>query len=292
MASAVCGTTVRPHDSSMSDLRLVPGSRIRSGIQAVPQPLFGGIGFNPEPASTGLILPTSPVLDDIGTLWDPAKFAVARAPVVVGAVDPGTLWHDPWLLFGLPIKFPGSSYRVPIELEWLHEFLQLCINAEQLINADLDNYYAYLDVECSFVPPHHFQRLPGPHSDAIQGRRIQPKQPVEHFYATVSYDPTRFFVQPFDLADCNLETHYVNPVFAQQAHLKNVITHKAGEITLFDAYTIHEAIQSLRGGERTFVRLGFSTRQYDRLGNAHNPLFDYAWEMVPRPLPDLIGIPE
>ncbi|MES2199910.1 MAG: hypothetical protein V4489_07065, partial [Chlamydiota bacterium] len=33
---------------------------------------------------------------------------------------------------------------------------------------------------------------------------------------------------------------------------------------------------------RTFVRVIYSTRKYDRLGNAHNPAFDYEWEMVRR----------
>jgi thymidylate kinase len=33
---------------------------------------------------------------------------------------------------------------------------------------------------------------------------------------------------------------------------------------------------------RTFVRIIYSTRQYDRLGNTHNPAFEYQWDMVRR----------
>ena len=38
---------------------------------------------------------------------------------------------------------------------------------------------------------------------------------------------------------------------------------------------------------RTWIRLSFEVRKFDRLGNAHNPMFDYDWEMVSRDIESL-----
>jgi len=35
-------------------------------------------------------------------------------------------------------------------------------------------------------------------------------------------------------------------------------------------------------GFRTFLRISFDVKEFDRLGNTLNPLFDYKWEMTPR----------
>lgn len=53
---------------------------------------------------------------------------------------------------------------------------------------------------------------------------------------------------------------------------------------MLDPYTLHAARPNLTLSpiRRTFVRIIFSTRIYDRIGNAHNPAFDYEWKMVPR----------
>jgi len=42
------------------------------------------------------------------------------------------------------------------------------------------------------------------------------------------------------------------------------------------------------GQFRTFFRLSYSPRMFDRLGNTHNPLFDYSWPMVPRDFHSLV----
>lgn len=42
---------------------------------------------------------------------------------------------------------------------------------------------------------------------------------------------------------------------------------------------------------RTFIRLSFEERIFDRLGNAHNPMFEYDWKMVPRDIEMLNLVP-
>jgi hypothetical protein len=52
---------------------------------------------------------------------------------------------------------------------------------------------------------------------------------------------------------------------------------------------VHRGVEAAEPVARTWLRLSFEERRrvFDRLGNAHNPLFDYAWEMVERDIEQL-----
>jgi hypothetical protein len=62
-----------------------------------------------------------------------------------------------------------------------------------------------------------------------------------------------------------------------------------GELTLMDCYCVHRGVEAERPTPRTWLRLSFEERRrvFDRLGNAHNPLFEYDWEMVERDIEQL-----
>ena len=59
---------------------------------------------------------------------------------------------------------------------------------------------------------------------------------------------------------------------------------RPAELTLMDCYCVHRGVEAEARTFRTWLRLSFEERRrvFDRLGNAHNPLFDYAWPMVER----------
>lgn len=271
------------------------GERNSAGIQHYPVIQHRGVGYHLFAQPSVLVLPFgSPLAEDIHAIWNPDRFLVPREPIVVGHVNPASITRaDTERCFALPLKFPGSDYRIPSELYWLAPTLQKFIDAEAAFNPYVDEYYAYLDLDSSPVEIGGCQRSPGPHSDNIQSRRIQPKQPVEHSFAVVSSYPTCFYVQPFDLRDHDPEHYYANVIFEEQLRPETGVTHHAGDITFFDTYNVHAATPIIEDGMRTFARLVYSTRQYDRLGNSHNPLFDYHCEMVRRALPDnLIGVPD
>ncbi|UJR11541.1 hypothetical protein I4U23_015721 [Adineta vaga] len=64
-----------------------------------------------------------------------------------------------------------------------------------------------------------------------------------------------------------------------------------------DCYTVHRRVENTSDSPvfRTWLRLSFEERRrvFDRLGNAHNPFFDYNWTMVDRDIApqDLSGNP-
>jgi hypothetical protein len=55
---------------------------------------------------------------------------------------------------------------------------------------------------------------------------------------------------------------------------------EAWEITMMDCYCLHRGVEAVANTYRTWLRLSFEVRIFDRLGNAHNPAFRYSWYAV------------
>jgi hypothetical protein len=249
----------------------------------------GGYSLRPNLALVGEIPVGSPVVRDIHTKFTLHGFERPRAPFAIGWGDLSAVPHDT-TVNSLPIKFPGSDYRVPCELAGIEAILRLCVSFEADANPHVDEYYAYVSLQRTHVPAGESQRSATVHSDGIQGRRIKPKVVIEHAYAVVDRDPTIFFPQGFDMAGVDVGEHLMDAVFEAQVDRRRVITFSAGVIVLFDAYCVHHAPLASTPGSRAFCRLTYSCRQYDRLGNTVNTLFrrEYAetgWEFQPRPVP-------
>lgn len=62
------------------------------------------------------------------------------------------------------------------------------------------------------------------------------------------------------------------------------------EINLMTAYSVHESTVADESCERTFVRLEFSRKTFNRVGNSVNELFDTGWEYVDLSIPDHLKI--
>jgi hypothetical protein len=234
---------------------------------------------------------SSPIARDINSIWDINKFSQSRAPLSVGKISPEALsYRDEINISDMPIKFPGSEYRIPIELQHLKDILLGCAVFEEKINPKLNNYYAYLTYQYSPIKQGEAQRGEGAHSDSVQGSNIQPKTSIEHGYLCFDCDPTIFYNQSFDMEGVSVETHWLNAIFETQKDPNKIVSFSPGEIILSDAYCVHEASPSQSAGMRGFLRLIYSVRKFDRQGNTHNHLFDYDWPMEPKPLPkNLIG---
>lgn len=236
---------------------------------------------------------SSPIIDALRTPFSVDEFNIARAPISLGMHEsPG--FSEPFSVSDMLIKEPGSSCRVPLELAGINAILSTCLAAERIINSNYDEYYAYLTVQYSETTIGQAKRGHGAHSDSIQGPRISPKVVPEHGYVFADKDPTKFYVQPFDLRGLDPDKDWLVTKLKDQANEANAIRLAVGELALFDAYTIHSGVESEKEGMRTFFRLLFSVRQFDRLGNTINPSFDYrGWNFQPRPIPTTLrGMPK
>ena len=240
-------------------------------------------------------LPPSPILESLNRPFDLAQFLIPRAPLSLGFLpeDQRTAFARPGMprTLDLPIKFPGSAFRLPAEFAQLAPVVQWVADWEARINpACYDEYYCYLTVDQGRVRPGMLQREAPCHVDGFQGARWQPKVRANHTYTLTDKLPTVYYPQPFDFSALDEAKHNFFWEMNRQVALTrsaHAVRPAPFELTLMDAYTVHRGDEAREETERTWVRLSFEVRVFDRLGNAHNPRFRYRWDMVPRDIEGL-----
>ena len=84
----------------------------------------------------------------------------------------------------------------------------------------------------------------------------------------------------FDHLDEGVHDHFLE-MDRQKVDRSKILTDNY-HIYLINAYTVHEATAARQTGFRTFLRISFDVKEFDRLGNTINPLFDYKRDMTPR----------
>jgi hypothetical protein len=181
----------------------------------------------------------------------------------------------------MPIKFPyQADYRLPQELDQFDEVLAKMISYEHRINPSVNQYFAYLTVDQMSVAEGNYQRVPGLHCDGFQGARVYDKKPCSRSYIVYDLTPPIFYPQSFNTNHLNEKTDNFFLSFDEQADEEAAITFDPYQILLMNAYTVHAASKAEHNQYRTFVRLSYDTQIYNRLGNTHNPMFNYKWPMV------------
>jgi hypothetical protein len=263
-------------------------------------PTFDGEGFEivADASKNKALAPSaddSPIIADLNSVWDLKKFMNPRLPVSLGLLEgadreafsrPGA----PRTL-DMPIKFPGSNFRVPRHLEQFRAAIERVAHFEAAINPEcFDEYYCYMTVDQGPVKPETLQREAPCHVDGFQGARWSPKVRINHSYVVGDQIPTTYYPQPFDFSKLDEARHNffweMNRVVAasRSAHAWRP---QNNEISMIDAYTVHRGTAAEEATFRTWIRLSFEVRKFDRLGNAHNPMFKYDWNMVERDIEGL-----
>ncbi len=225
-----------------------------------------------------------PIIEEINTHWDLERFKVPRKPISVGEVRDKSFFS----MFGairtldMPIKMPGTDYRLPLDLFQFKDTLEQMIAFEHRINPWVDQYYAYVTVDQGWVSIGETQRKGGCHVDGFQGERIRKKNLINRSYVATDCLPTVFYDQSFNVVKLDEGEHNFFLEFDRQAKDDLIWRPVAYQILVMDAYTVHRADFASKKLFRTFLRLSYDIIEFDRLGNAHNPLFNYSWDMVPR----------
>jgi hypothetical protein len=193
------------------------------------------------------------------------------------------------------VKFPDlDEYRLPRALEQFSHTIQRIVDFEHAVNPKHGEYHAYLTIDQRWVAPGTLHREAPCHVDGFQGARWNPKCLTNHTYTVSDVLPTAYYVQPFDFAGLDERLHdYFWEMNAQVADTNE--SHRwqpaDAELTLMDCYCVHRGVENASSQPvfRTWLRLSFEERRrvFDRLGNAHNPLFDYRWKMVDRDIEQL-----
>lgn len=226
-------------------------------------------------------------LTTINTLWNEEEFNKINLPKLLFQLNKEEInlyaCEELIRVLDMPIKFPGSNYRLPRELAYLKPLIQKIAANEHLINDRINDYYCYITLDKRIVKQGTTTRKEGIHVDGFQGARLGKKLPIDHSYIVSNNHPTIFYNQPFEVkSDWDKTCHNYFEGFEQQKTGNSQVIYPNNSVLLIDAYCLHEAPPVIEDTFRTFLRLSYTVREFDRLGNAHNNMFDYEWEMHPR----------
>lgn len=248
--------------------------------------------------------PASPdgrVVAGIHGRWDVGELLRPRRPASLGTLSAAELavFTRPGAprVLDMPIKFPDcAEYRLPRALAQFAPTIQRIVDVEHWINPHHADYFAYLTIDQGVVEPAQLHREAPCHVDGFQGARWHPRCHTNHSYTVSDVLPTAYYVQPFDLRALDETRHdFFWEMNAQVADTNEAHRWQPApaELTLMDCYCVHRGVEASERTHRTWLRLSFEERRriFDRLGNAHNPLFDYAWEMVERDIEQLHLVP-
>jgi hypothetical protein len=251
----------------------------------VPQLIGGGVVFYPSKQTWNR--PEGQTWQYFSQTWDLDRFAAPQRPSLVGWAAPGFSTRRHVRILDMPIKLAGSNeYRLPqMLLPWQSTIKQI-VETEHGFNPDVLDFYAYLTVDQGFVNQGHTQRQGGCHVDGFQGARLPQKNRINRSYVVSDRDTTICFLQKFLVQKLDEARHDFFLEFDLQADWRSAWRPEPYQIMLMNAYNVHQAAEVSEDCYRTFLRLSYDVREFDRLGNTHNPMFEYQWEMVPRTVHD------
>ena len=203
-----------------------------------------------------------------------SQFLYPRPPIDLG------LWDD-WAkingnvinVLRMPIKFPGTNYKIPQQLSVWESLIRRCAEYEAFINPDHDKTFAHMTADFSMVKAGTFHRYPGFHGDGIQGTKLTPKVRVEHSYILTSHPPTEFCIQPFFLKHLDEAKHNYFLEFDRQAKEANIYGSIPDHLYLIDPYMVHRTPKITMDTLRLFVRITYAFTELQHPKNTINPLF-------------------
>ncbi len=248
-------------------------------------------------------------LSEIGSKWDTQKLLLPRLPTIFGQVankapfdnkvtltsemtmadvpegvivadtgqDEEFVTDDGLYLEDMPIKFPGSEYRVP-KIIWdnFGDLLIQQMELEKAVNPDIDDQYVYLTIQQGMVKPKTTQRPPGTHIDGFQKPIIVP-QIAQHQISVTNTLPTIFYAAAAKPETTGLVKKEFFKALAQDCEGQPTFSPQPYEIHLLNAYCPHRPDKATQEAFRTFVRFSISSIPFMGSYNTRNSLFDYEW---------------
>lgn len=230
-----------------------------------------------------------PTIGEDARVFDKARYATEVHPPVPLLSTGDFLNTELPRCLDMPLRLAGdTTYLLPHEWSRLGPVLERILTIEHTNNPHWADYHAYLTVDCSTVVADDQQRNGGLHVDGFQGARINPKTKVTRNYVATSNGGTRFYPQTFN-ADLDDSVFNLFEGFNLQAGTPHIAPENT--VCFMDAYTVHESGLAARDGLRTFLRVTFDLKPFDRHGNTHNAMLDYHWDMVARTVHETLQTP-
>lgn len=200
---------------------------------------------------------------------------------------------------------------LPENLRYLSDLIKYACQIEQQCNPEFINqYYIFLSISHSVIPPGNIQRRGGWHIDGHQGyERLQKngeKLPCDRQYLISNVLPTQSISSQFNFDKIrqyckknysDLDSINMQDVIEQQASYfesdTNVSTLVPNKLNFLNPYMVHRAVcnDSEKPIKRTFARLLFSTFTRNRLGDSINPVLGPVYPLKIKTIKDIHEIP-
>jgi hypothetical protein len=204
------------------------------------------------------------------------QYLYPRPPIDMGLTEP--IHGGSPNVLRMPLKFPGTIYKIPRELEALVPLIQRVAEYEKFLCTDRhvnpDATFCHITCDFSNVSPGEYHRYPGFHGDGIQGTKLTPKVYVEHSYILTWDPPTEFCLQPFFLKHLDEAKHNYFLEFDRQAKEVNVYGSLPRHLYLIDPYMVHRTPKIKQRTSRLFLRITYAFTELQHPKNTINPLFD------------------
>lgn len=242
------------------------------------QPILSGenpIEFSPKGLWTPTIDPDNIAYRSMFQPFNLNQYIYPRPPIDLGLLPPihGAVPN----VLRMPLKFPGTTYIIPRELEALEPVISRVAEYESFICKDRhinpDSTFCHITYDASDVDAGTYHRYPGFHGDGIQGTKLTPKVNVEHSYIVTSSPPTEFCLQPFFLKHLDEAKHNYFLEFDRQARESNVYGSLPNHLYLIDPYMVHRTPKIKQKTSRFFMRITYAFTELQHPKNTINPLF-------------------
>ena len=235
------------------------------------------------------IEPNNALLCEDQRVFDKAKYNTeVHSPLPVFNVN-NALDGNWQRCLDMPLRLAGQKqYYVPQEWANLTNVVQQIINVEHAHNKNWEKYNCYLTIDSSIVDVDLQQRNSGLHVDGFQGARIDPKTKITRNYVASNNGGTRFYPQRFN---ADLDDSRFNIFAGFDLQKQHAVIGPENTVVFMNAYTVHESGIAIRKGQRTFLRITFDLKEFDRQGNTHNGMLPTGWNMITRDVHSMLLVP-
>jgi hypothetical protein len=248
---------------------------------AYSEPEISTVGASCFRVKTGLFVPRAnpkhPFYRQQHEPFDLEHYQYPRAPIDIGhsrlsfeALGPAT----PNVL-RMPIKYPGTDFRLPPEISPFWELIERVAEYEAGFNERIDECFAHFTVDRTIVTREVTHRFLGFHADGVQGAKFSQKKytPIEHSYIVASAPPTEFCLQPFFFGHLSDSRHNIFHEMEVQARRANIYGTIPWNVYLIDPFMVHRTPPIAQTVERIFIRVTFTYTELENPHNTRTPLF-------------------
>lgn len=215
--------------------------------------------------------------------FDLEQYQYPRPPIDLGhsRVSTDTLGNVDWWkavpnVLRLPIKYPKTEYRVPVELYPLNDLIQRVAEYEISMNYRHNDCLVHITLDRTKVEANSTHRYPGFHGDGLQGSKFSQRTytPIEHSYIITSAPSTEFCLQPFFFQHLNDGRNNIFHEMEVQAREANVFGTIPWHLYLLDPYMVHRTPYVNEVVDRVFIRITYAYSELMNPHNTMNPLFE------------------